>query len=252
MSVKLRASNVLRLLAITCGSAALSSTLRADVITLGASRDNTLYFDPAGTISNGAGGHIFAGMTAADTQRRALLAFDVAGAIPAGSKIDSASLTLHMSKTITSGIEVTLHRLLADWGEGASIAPGEEGGGAQAAPGDATWKHTFYDTQTWSTPGGDFDRSASATQLVFGPGFYSWSSAAMAQDVQGWLDDPGQSFGWLVLGDESSIATAKRFDSRENPEPALRPALTVAYTPIPEPASAGAITLAALIIVRRR
>ncbi len=41
----------------------------------------------------------------------------------------SVTLTLHMSKTISGGQTLRLQRLAADWGEGTSHAPGEEGGG---------------------------------------------------------------------------------------------------------------------------
>ena len=52
----------------------------------------------------------------------------------------------------------------------------------------------------------------------------------MVADVQAWLDEPAGNFGWLIKADESMLATARRYDSRENLEPAYRPALTVEYT----------------------
>ena len=52
----------------------------------------------------------------------------------------------------------------------------------------------------------------------------------MVADVQSWLDNPASNFGWLVLGDESTIATAKRFDTRESASP---PVLTIQYIPGP-------------------
>src|SRR5438067_12897809 len=44
------------------------------------------------------------------------------------------------------------------------------------------------------------------------------------------LDNPASNFGWLVLGDETAIATAKRFDTRESASP---PVLTIQYIPGP-------------------
>jgi hypothetical protein len=97
--------------------------------------------------------------------------------------------------------------------------------------GDATWLHTFFDTTFWSNPGADFLGTVSATQSVSDTGFYTWGSTSqMVADVQDWLDNPATNFGWLVLGDESGPATAKRFDSRQNPVEANRPVLTVAYS----------------------
>ena len=54
----------------------------------------------------------------------------------------------------------------------------------------------------------------------------------MVADVQSWLDNPASNFGWLVLGDETAIATAKRFDTRESASP---PVLTIEYTPASRP-----------------
>ena len=48
----------------------------------------------------------------------------------------------------------------------------------------------------------------------------------MVADVQGWLDNPASNFGWLMLGDESTNLTAKRFDTRESTSP---PVLAITY-----------------------
>lgn len=53
----------------------------------------------------------------------------------------------------------------------------------------------------------------------------------MVSDVQDWLDNPANNFGWLIKGQESVGQTAKRFDSRENPTAANRPLLTIYYSP---------------------
>lgn len=222
----------------------------ADTVTLSAAKDNTLYEDAAGALSNGAGEFMFSGMTGAGTIRRALLAFDIAGSIPAGSTITGATLTLHMSRTSAGDKTVDLHRLLMDWGEGASDAPGTEGAGAAAQLGDATWLHTFYDTGFWPGTGGDFSPVLSDSQLVGGDGFYTWSSAQMADDVQMWLDDPAKSFGWAVIGDEGTVQTAKRFDTHENIEPAFRPVLEVVF--VPEPGMLVLMAGGGLALLRRR
>ncbi len=226
---------------IACGLTCFGlETAIADIVSLHPVKDNTLYqYDPAeGDLSNARGFHFFAGETALGELRRGVLAFDVAGNVPTGSIITSVSLTLNMSRTPGSTPRtIELHALLADWGEGTSQASGEEGQGAPATPNDATWRHRFYDTVVWSAPGGDFSPSASASQPVGDVGFYTWSSPQMAADVQLWLDNPGTNFGWLVLGDESEIATTKRFDTRESNNP---PVLTIEYippraTPTPRP-----------------
>lgn len=196
-------------------------------ITLAPIRDNTLYESDLGTISNGAGEFLFAGHTQKGEARRALLAFDLSG-IPAGSIVLSATLTLTMSKSIAGDTAVAVHALTADWGEAASDALGEEGAGALALPGDATWLHGFFDTDLWATPGGDFAATASAVTTVGGSGAYAWSSPALAADVTAWLAGPAVNHGWVVVGDESAAGTAKRFDSRES-APVQRPRLVVVY-----------------------
>jgi hypothetical protein len=202
------------------------------------SKDNTLYqyFPAEGDLSNGAGFHFFAGENGMGELRRGVLAFDIAGSIPPGSTITGVSLSLNMSMTSSDTPRtVELHKLLADWGEGTSHAGGGEGGGAPATPGDATWRHRFYDMIFWTMQGGDFSATVSASQSVGPIGQYTWSSAQMVADVQSWLDNPATNFGWLVLGDESAGATAKRFDTRESASP---PVLTIEYTrtvPSPRP-----------------
>jgi hypothetical protein len=212
---------------------------RAATINLTPSKDNTLYeYDSAeGDHSNGAGFHFFAGENAMGELRRGVLAFDIAGTIPAGSTITAVSLTMNMSMTPAGALTVELHKLLADWGEGTSHAPMGEGDGAPATPNDATWRHRFFDSIFWTTQGGDFLATVSASQSVGGVGQYTWSSAQMVADVQSWLDNPASNFGWLVLGDETAIATAKRFDTRESASP---PMLTIQFipgraTPTPRP-----------------
>jgi hypothetical protein len=205
------------------------------IVSITPSKDNTLYqYDPVdGDTSNALGLHFFAGEDAMGELRRGVLAFDIAGHIPAGSTILSVTLSMNMSRTaLDTARTVELHKLLADWGEGTSIAPGEEGDGAPATPGDATWRHRFFDTIFWTNEGGDFSATVSASQSVGPLGQYTWSSAQMVADVQSWLDNPGSDFGWLVLGDESTSITSKRFDTRESASP---PVLTIQYRTVPAP-----------------
>ena len=208
------------------------TSVSAAIINITPSKDNTLYeYDPdEGDHSNGAGFHFFSGENGMGELRRGVLAFDVAGTIPAGSTITAVSLTMNMSMTPTGAQTVELHTLLADWGEGTSQAPMGEGDGAPATPNDATWRHRFFDSVFWTTQGGDFSATISASQSVGGIGQYTWTSAQMVADVQSWLDNPASNFGWLVLGDETAIATAKRFDTRESASP---PMLTIEFIPGP-------------------
>jgi len=206
----------------------------ADQAAFGPKKDNTLYEASPGTLSNGSGQHLFVGTNSAQDFYRTLIAFDIAANIPAGATITSAELRLHVSRTLTPTQSITLHTVSKDWGEGASDAPGNEGGGAPALVGDATWVHTFLGSGLWTTLGGDFSPVARASTNVTDVGTYFWSSAQMVADVQGWLDNPGSNHGWLLMGPEGVRPTSKRFDSRENPDASVRPQVRVVYSlPVP-------------------
>jgi hypothetical protein len=126
--------------------------------------------------------------------------------------------------------QIALHRVLADWGEGASNAGSSGGGGAVATAGDATWLHRFFNGTTWAAPGGDHAPGASAQMSIGVEGFYALgSTAGTIADVQAWLDTPASNFGWLLKGNEAAASTTKRFDTREAVDPAWRPSLTVTY-----------------------
>ncbi len=223
-----------------------SGVAHGATVQIPASRDNTLYENLTGSLSNGAGPHLLTGKIGAffgELVRRAVLHFDVAGSglIPPGAAIESVSLTLTLNNSsnvcATLGAQMlTLHRLLADWGEGTSDTGAFLAGqGAAPTPGDATWLHTFFDTGFWTNAGGDFDATARASalvgccppppQLCVVP--QAWTSAQMAADVQSWLDNSSNNFGWLLRGDESVANTGRRFDSREG---ANGPALSVTFS----------------------
>ncbi|MCP3904188.1 MAG: DNRLRE domain-containing protein [Planctomycetes bacterium] len=208
-------------------------------VTVEAGRDNTLFSTDDGSASNGAGPNVFSGRTGAGgTRQRALLWFDVSGAVPAGATIVGAELTL----TVIQGggapaQEHTLHRVLADWGEGTSIGAG--GNGAPSTPDDATWLHTFFPGQFWSSPGGDFDDAASTAQTLGStPGPVTWGPAAtMTADVQFWLDTPASNHGWVLIGNEDVLNSARKLASREFDTPGSRPMLTIDYE-LPPPCPA--------------
>jgi hypothetical protein len=218
---------------------ALENRTTPTSISLTSSADNTLYqvssSDPAQQLSNGAGPTLFAGDTNQTTNniRRGLIKFDLSG-VPMGSTITSATLTLHVAKAVSSVSQtMALSRALDAWGEGTSISGGGGGGGAgaPATTGDATWFYAILPTQTWTTPGGDFASTASASTAVNGTGFFSWAGSGLSADVQQWVNNPAGNFGWAVTGNESATGTAFQFDSRENSVAGNRPTLAVTYTP---------------------
>ena len=187
--------------------------------------------------ANGSGRYMFTGRNNGQDLRRALMRFDLSS-IPAGSTIDSVSLTLFMNRTLSGSQPNSLHVLTNDWTEGLSAPLGQEGGGTVAEQDDATWVYRSYETANptsspaWNSPGGDFVAAPSATTNVSSAGqSYTWASAQMASDVQAWVDSPSTNFGWILIGIETTPVTTKRFITRNHPDPNVRPALVVNYTP---------------------
>ncbi len=213
--------------------------------------------NPDGADGKSAG--LFAGRNKNDHIRRAFLKFSFAG-IPANVTVSSVQVRLSMTRSNSTGVFGSLYRVSGAWGEGTADAGIPGGTGAPATAGDTTWSSRIYPGTAWTTPGGDTAPFPSATTLL-GSSLvnYLWTTTpALVADVQGWITSPATNFGWQVRADESQIApTAKRFGSREQSDPTLRPVLIVTYddpvvgappaTGIPA-LSAGALTaLAALI-----
>ena len=193
-------------------------------------RDTTIYESTGGFIANGSGQYAFVGANGGSQLRRALLHFDVGAAVPASAEVLSADLRIHVSKVASPVVRpARLHRAEAAWGESGSDAFGEEGSGAPALPGDATWLHTFSATDFWTNVGGDFAPAASATIGIGPVGFYTLTDPGLTADVQAWLDDPASNLGWFLVGTETGSSTAKRLDSSESVSPGTAPRLTVRY-----------------------
>lgn len=220
-----------RAAAATLALAAFSGLAGADVMSFAPKHDTSMYSED-GSLSNGIGEYLFTGYTRTGDERRALISFDVS-TIPAGSTITAVDLTLHISQSApaTAPATVFAHRVLGVWGEGASDAGTPGGGGVLAAIGDATWTMRAVPGTAWTTAGGDFDPTSSASGTAGDPGFFTIATTpGLVSDVQGWLDGTMTNAGWILVA-PSIGANARRFDSRENLTAANRPALTVTFTP---------------------
>jgi hypothetical protein len=222
------------LLAVLAGIVLSLSSAGAETATLPAAKDNTLYEFVDGSRSNGAGPVMIAGQTNQGSVRRAVLAFDVAGGLPDEPLIiNSVELRLQVTNVPpqSAPTDMSLHRLSGDWGEGTSATTGNQhGNGAASTAGDATWIHRFFPDSLWSGPGGDFEAGASAAALVDGLGSYSWTGDGLRDDVELWLTDPGENFGWILIGDESALQTARGFATRENDNEPFRPVLVIDFS----------------------
>jgi len=238
MTARLRAE--LRRLTALLLTLAASGLSQAATITLKPVADTTLFeFLP----DNNLGGEptFICGVNASGHPNRALLKFDIAGNIPANAAIEAAALTATVIRPPDGpASSFRLYRVLADWAEGSGLGSGTSGGniGALAAPGEATWRARFYPDVLWSGPGAvapaDYAATASATQTIAAAGSYTFSSSAdLMSDVQNWLTNSANNFGWILICDNELTAfSARRFGSRE--DPANAPLLEVEYLPLPE------------------
>lgn len=214
---------------VACCLAFATLAVAQTTVSIPCAADNTLYESATGDLSNGAGIGVFVGLNSSGLKRRGLLRFDVAAAIPVGAKVITVRLDLNVSNSPVSVAEpITGHRLLQSWGEGTSVASGGGGNGGVATTGDATWLHRFWNTQTWTTAGGDFAATPSWTASMPASGVFSSQPSRQAvTDVQGWLDAPASNFGWLLKGGETILQSTHRIDSREST--GVRPTLVVGY-----------------------
>lgn len=170
--------------------------------------------------------------------RRGLLRFDLSS-IPAGSTITSATLQLTVvqvpnANQVNSTFD--LFRLLAAWTEGTKTG----NNGAAATAGEATWNARMQGTANWTTPGAKSDAAAAASAstpvTAVDNAKYSWSGAGLTADVQFWVDNPSQNFGWLLASQAENMSRSVRgFAARQTG--ANAGTLVINYTP---PAGGGA------------
>ena len=240
---------------VAAGLLTLHTGASAATVTLTLSKDNTLSEDAQGDVSNGQGQFLFAGKTGDNADfkiRRGLIAFDLTS-IPRDAVITGVTLTMYLSRSSASAaaVNISLHAATQDWGEGLSNAGSPGGDGAPAQTGDATWRHRFFSTSSWTNVGGDFRASASATTSVTTEGrSYSWVGGSLSGDVQAWVANPSSNFGWFIRGNETTNESAQRFNSSENT--ANRPQLTVTYDLVPEPSVTMLGVFGTLICLARR
>lgn len=200
---------------LTMALMTVGAAFAQESVTLSPTKDNSLYEENGN--SNGAGDFLFTGITNNGDGRRALIAFEDLSSISEGSTVDAVELVINVTRTRPNAGQATmsLHRLTRDWGQGASSATGQEGRGAAPIAPDATWTMAMLDGDAWTTPGGDFDATPSAQVDVTDVGFYTFESTPeLIADVEFWLANPDQNFGWIIVMDNTT-GNAKQISSRE-------------------------------------
>jgi hypothetical protein len=205
----------------------------ATTTVLQASADATIFADQGGAttydaVADGSGPNLWTSVIAAGVIRRSLLRFDTS-AVPPGAQVvqvqvEAFAIRLRAAQTLS------LHRLLAAWGEGPSNG-GDAGVGAPAQPGDSTWSHRFWPGQLWGQRGGDFVATPSAAIQAAGwPAPLVWTSTPqLLADVQAWVDQPAGNHGWIMIGDDTGEQNAGRLASRNSSDVGSRPKLRVSW-----------------------
>lgn len=193
--------------------------------------DATLYSNDT---DGNSGGHtgFFAGRTGVGSNLRGVIRFDTSGIDPS-FMVTEATLELTVEMATGTADTHSLHRVTASWVEGTGAGVGTGGGaGGTVVNGAVTWASREHPSVAWGTPGGDFEPVASASAAGLDVGETAvWSDSTtgdgMVADVQGWVSDPSSNFGWLIKGEETTNATARRYTSSEGTGSPPRLILTV-------------------------
>ncbi|MSU60110.1 MAG: DNRLRE domain-containing protein [Pedosphaera sp.] len=203
--------------AIRVGAASLTNNSAADT--------TLLEIEPSH--NNGGQSFVIAGHIQNPYRTRGLYRFDFT-ALPTNTLIRSVVLELTVTRQpgeTPVNSPFGLHRMLRPWGEGNKIAVTFPGQGVPATAGEATWSHSFYPTNVWTSAGGepdvDFFAAESSFQFIYGSGstYRFESTPEFVDDVQFWVNHPPANFGWMLISDdEATPFTARHFGSREDPD----------------------------------
>jgi hypothetical protein len=159
-------------------------------------------------------------------RNRSLLKFDLRMSVPTNAVVTSAALTVTLVTTPTSSnLWFSLHKVLQDWSESV-----------------VTWTNRLTPAAPWNSPGGaaelDYVSSISQSNLIIGttPSNFTFaSSQAMVADVQDWVTNPSNNFGWILFCElEDLERSVRKFGSSERGTTNQRPSLEVQFT-VPTP-----------------
>lgn len=224
--IEMKRSMVCGLVCVVLGM--LGSGLYADTITLQTGLDgyagtkDTYLRSDTPTTNNGTSIAIIVRDDSANTYiSNSLIAFDLAGQLPAGAEVVSATLKLdYYRESGAKDYTYNLHRLLKGW-----------------AQNTATWNKLNSGTN-WGSPGatGATDRDATPTVTLSGLGTPpTLVSFDVTADVENFVEGTKANYGWLLTGGGTVNANFLTSDYTEagTGSTTRRPILEIEY--IPEP-----------------
>jgi hypothetical protein len=254
------------------------SSVRADIFAnIPSTGDDTLF---QGGVNNSLGDPgIFVGTDSSGSFKDGLMIFSVS-AIPTDATITGATLDLYIGQVAGSGggnvvnsgspRTISLYDESQVWGastnEVGSTAFAGHGQGFAANQGDATWNDAAYNSNSslatlWSTgmPANILSTSTALATTSGIPGTTSaevqWTSAALASEVQNWVDTPTSNNGLAVVnansGSAQSFLAFWGAQGAANAGNGLAPDLVVTYV-VPEPLSISLVVFGIPILLCRR
>lgn len=218
-------------------------------VTLYAIKDAGIFNNAAGTAvqaNYGSGGsnQMHVGLFNGGVYGRSLVQFDLTS-IPTNATVSNVVLTFSDGGNGQTIPQIFIHKLNSSWTEGnANTAcvpsgPCNVAGIALTSQTDVTWNERSYSagslSNLWSPAGGNFTSTASATSTAAGNTAKSITSVGLAQDVQSWVNNGANNFGWLLKMDETitTTSTMQRYRTKEGAAAAsdntTAPKLVVTY-----------------------
>ena len=155
---------------------------------------------------------------------RALIRWDLS-AIPPGSTIVSAQMSLYSNYSYGGSIVIDTHRVLKPWVEGTLNGQQRQLDNPDSACGTEYGYGVPWD-EAGASGAGDRETTVISSASGSGTGWYAWD---IREAVQKWVDGDWDNDGLILKARSESTLNLKYFVPSENQQAALRPQLVIDY-----------------------